>query len=51
LARNLHHLTSTKSISGIYNRPFGNRDVVFDMDIESHLKIVFHSNFEWEKSK
>ncbi|CAD8142866.1 unnamed protein product [Paramecium pentaurelia] len=51
LARNLHHLSSTKSISGIYNRPFGNKDIVFDMDVESHLKIVFHSNYEWEKSQ
>ncbi|CAD8143832.1 unnamed protein product [Paramecium octaurelia] len=51
LAKNLHHLSSTQTIAGVYNRPFGNKDIVFDMDVESHLKVVFHSNYEWEKKR
>lgn len=51
LASNLHHLASTRTQPGVYNRPYGSKDVVFDMDVESHLKIVFHSNYEWHKRK
>ncbi|KAM3139845.1 hypothetical protein pb186bvf_008087 [Paramecium bursaria] len=43
LASNLHHLSSTKLQPGVYNKPYGNKDIVFDMDVESHLKGVFHN--------
>ena len=42
LASNLHHLTSTKAIPGVYNPPYSQlKPQAFNVDIETHLKSTF----------
>lgn len=41
LAVNLHHLVSTKSVSGVYNSPYvpdENKPQVFGANVETHIK-------------
>lgn len=46
LAKNLHHLSSTLTIPGIYNPPYSkSKPTAFDIDIETHLKSTFHVRF------
>eukprot|EP01016_Furgasonia_blochmanni_P048812 TRINITY_DN7334_c0_g1_i1.p1 TRINITY_DN7334_c0_g1~~TRINITY_DN7334_c0_g1_i1.p1 ORF type:complete len:203 (+),score=44.34 TRINITY_DN7334_c0_g1_i1:336-944(+) len=48
LAKNLHHLTSTNNIPGVYNPPFARvKPAAFDVDIETHLKSTFQANYKW----
>ena len=43
LAKNLHHLSSTLTIPGVYNPPYARiKPTAFDVDIETHLKSTFH---------
>lgn len=43
LAKNLHHLSSTLTIPGIYNPPYARvKPTAFDVDIDTHLKSTFH---------
>jgi hypothetical protein len=49
LASNLHHLTSTKAIPGVYNPPYSQlKPQAFNVDIETHLKSTFKSNYQWK---
>lgn len=49
LAGNLHHLTSTKTIPGVYNPPYSQiKPQAFNVDIEAHLKSTFKSNYMWK---
>jgi hypothetical protein len=49
LASNLHHLASTKAIPGVYNPPYSNnKPQAFNVDIETHLKSTFKSNYAWK---
>ena len=46
LAGNLHHLTSTKAVPGVYNPPYSHlKPQAFNVDIETHLKSTFKSNY------
>ena len=43
LAKNLHHLSSTLNIPGVYNPPYSRtKPSAFEIDIETHLKSTFH---------
>jgi hypothetical protein len=43
LAKNLHHLSSTGHIPGVYNSPFVDiKPQAFNEDVEGHLRKVFH---------
>ena len=47
IAKNLHHLISTKEIPGVYNTPYLPAELkpqVYNADIEEHLKSIFKSN-------
>ena len=47
IAKNLHHLISTKEIPGIYNTPYLPAELkpqVYNADIEEHLKAIFKSS-------
>jgi len=49
LASNLHHLTSTKAVPGVYNPPYSQlKPQAFNVDIETHLKSTFKSNYQWK---
>ena len=49
LAGNLHHLTSTKAVPGVYNPPYSHlKPQAFNVDIETHLKSTFKSNYQWK---
>ena len=49
LASNLHHLTSTKAVRGVYNPPNSKlKPQAFNVDIETHLKSTFKSNYQWK---
>lgn len=49
LAKNLHHLSSTKNIPGVYNSPFAlNKPAVFDRTVEDHLKAAFKDTYKWK---
>jgi len=51
LARNLHHLSSTKTIPGVYNSPFmpeEARPAAFGVPVEAHLKQTFKENYTWK---
>lgn len=46
LASNLHHLSSTKAIPGVYNPPYSQlKPQAFNVDIETHLKSTFKANY------
>ena len=46
LAGNLHHLTSTRAVPGVYNPPYSAiKPQAFNVDIETHLKSTFKSNY------
>ena len=46
LAANLHHLSSTKAIPGVYNPPYSNvKPQAFNVDIETHLRSTFKANY------
>ena len=48
----LHHLASTKEISGVYNISYFPPELkpqVYNVDIEDHLKSVFRKNFNKNK--
>lgn len=46
LAGNLHHLTSTRAVPGVYNPPYtAIKPQAFNVDIETHLKSTFKSNY------
>ncbi len=46
LALNLHHLSSTKGIPGVYNPPYQNiKPSAFDIPIETHLKATFKAHY------
>lgn len=48
LAQNLHHLSSTKAIPGVYSAPYSQlKPQAFNVDIETHLKSTFKSNYQW----
>ena len=48
LAQNLHHLSSTKTIPGVYNPPYSQlKPQAFNVDIETHLKSTFKANYQW----
>lgn len=48
LAKNLHHLSSTKGIPGVYNSPFAlQKPAVFDRTVEEHLKSAFRESYKW----
>jgi len=50
LARNLHHLSSTLTIPGVYNPPYSKtKPTAFEVDIETHLKSTFHVITQEEK--
>lgn len=55
LAKNLHHLSSTLTIPGVYNPPYSRtKPTAFEIDIETHLKSTFHVkdiSFLFKKSK
>lgn len=47
IAKNLHHLVSTKHIPGVYNTPYLPAELkpqVYNADIEEHLKSIFKSS-------
>ena len=47
IAKNLHHLVSTKHIPGVYNVPYLPAELkpqVYNADIEEHLKSIFKSS-------
>jgi len=47
----LHHLSSTKAIRGVYNPPYLKHEMkpqAFNVDIETHLKTTFKSNYKWK---
>ena len=49
LAGNLHHLTSTRTQPGVYNPPYSSiKPQAFNVDIETHLKTTFKSNYQWK---
>ena len=49
LAGNLHHLSSTKAVPGVYNPPYSQlKPQAFNVDIEAHLKNTFKSNYAWK---
>ena len=49
LASNLHHLASTKAVAGVYNPPYSSlKPQAFNVDIETHLKSTFKSNYTWK---
>jgi hypothetical protein len=49
LAKNLHHLSSTKGIPGVYNSPFSlEKPAVFDRTVEEHLKSAFRQSYKWK---
>jgi len=49
LAGNLHHLMSTKGVPGVYNPPYSQiKPQAFNVDIETHLKSQFKSNYQWK---
>ena len=46
LASNLHHLSSTKAVPGVYNPPYSQlKPQAFNVDIEEHLKNTFKSSY------
>ena len=48
LASNLHHLSSTRAVPGVYNPPYSMlKPQAFNVDIETHLKQTFKSNYQW----
>ena len=52
IAKNLHHLISTKEIPGVYNTPYLPAELkpqVYNADIEEHLKSIFKSNLRKNK--
>ena len=52
LAKNLHHLTSTKNIPGVYNSPFAyEKPAVFEKTVEEHLAENFHESYKWRPPK
>lgn len=49
LAKNLHHLSSTNNIPGVYNPPYANnKPQAFNIDVETHLKATFKANYKWK---
>ena len=49
IASNLHHLVSTRSIPGVYNLSYAPEELkpqIYKVDVETHLKAVFKSNFK-----
>jgi hypothetical protein len=49
LARNLHHLSSTRAIPGVYNSPFAmSKPAAFNVPVEDHLKDVFNRSYRWK---
>ncbi len=50
LAKNLHHLSSTLCIPGVYNPPYSRtKPTAFEVEIETHLKSTFHVVHFFEK--
>ena len=48
LAKNLHHLSSTKGIPGVYNSPFAmQKPAVFQRSVQDHLKTAFKQSYRW----
>jgi len=50
LAKNLHHLSSTKNIPGVYNPQYtldGTKPTAFNQEIEAHLTQQFKENYKW----
>ena len=51
IAKNLHHLVSTRATPGVYNSPFmptGVKPQAFNVDIETHLRTAFKSTYHWK---
>ena len=49
LAKNLHHLSSTSQIPGVYNPPYSiAKPTAFNLDVETHLKATFKANYTWK---
>ena len=54
IAKNLHHLVSTKTIPGVYNTPFLPAELkpqVYNADIEEHLRGLFKSSYMKDKGR
>lgn len=54
IAKNLHHLVSTKTIPGVYNTPFLPAELkpqVYNADIEEHLRGIFKSSYMKDKGR
>lgn len=52
IAKNLHHLVSTKAIPGVYNPPHMQEQIrpqVFNADVETHLRSIFKVSFRIKK--
>lgn len=46
LALNLHHLSSTKAIPGVYNPPYQHiKPAAFNIPVETHLKATFKAHY------
>ncbi|KAM3141823.1 hypothetical protein pb186bvf_006145 [Paramecium bursaria] len=45
LATNLHHLSSTNAQPGIYRPPYAQIPKAFDVDVETHLRVAFKTNY------
>ncbi|KRX02578.1 hypothetical protein PPERSA_11918 [Pseudocohnilembus persalinus] len=49
LAKNLHHLTSTNQIPGVYNPPYAQqKKTAFNIEVEMHLQATFKANYKWK---
>ena len=51
VASNVHHLCSTQAIPGVFNSPYINEEMkpqIFNVDVETHLKSTFKSNYQWK---
>ncbi len=52
LAKNLHHLSSTHQIPGVYNPPYATqKPTAFNIDVETHLKATFKASYKWTPPK
>ena len=48
----MHHLSSTKTIPGVYNSPFAmQKPAAFEKTVEEHLKDAFKDNYRWRAPK
>ena len=49
IVKNLHHLSSTRHIPGIFNSPFAKmKPKAFDIPLEVHLKSSFRAHYKWK---